>query len=47
MLSFGWVEGVISLRLVPPRIESFEFTPQVALMLIQCLLTGAIAGSVT
>lgn len=44
MLFFSWVEGIISFRLVPLRIESFEFTPQVALMLFQCLLTGVIAG---
>ena len=47
MLFFSWVEGKISFRLVPPRIESLEFTPQVALMLFQCLLTGAIAGGAT
>jgi heme/copper-type cytochrome/quinol oxidase subunit 3 len=45
MLFFSWVEGIISFRLVPPRIESPEFTPQMALMLFQCLLTSAIAGS--
>jgi hypothetical protein len=44
MLYFSWIEGNLSLRLLPPRIESLEFTPQVALMLFQCLLTGAIAG---
>lgn len=44
MLYFGWVSAIISFRLVPPRIESFEFTPQVALMLFQGLLAGAIAG---
>ena len=32
MLFFSWVGGIISFRLVPPSIESFEFTPQVALM---------------
>ena len=47
MLYFSWVNGIISFRLVPPGIESFEFTPQVALMLFQCLLTGAIAGGAT
>lgn len=47
MLFFSYVEGIISFGLIPPRIESLEFTPQVALMLSQCLLTGAIAGGVT
>jgi hypothetical protein len=47
MLFYSWVEGIISFRLVPPGIESFEFTPQVALLLFQCLLTGAIAGGTT
>lgn len=47
MLYFSWVNRIISFRLVPPGIESFEFTPQVALMLFQCLLTGAIAGGAT
>jgi hypothetical protein len=47
MLYFSWVNGIISFRLVPPGIESFEFTSQAALVLFQCLLTGAIAGSVT
>jgi hypothetical protein len=47
MLYFSWVNRIISFRLVPPGIESFEFTSQVALMLFQCLLTGAIAGGVT
>jgi len=47
MLFFSWVEGIISFRLAPPRIESLEFTPQVALVLFQCLLTGAIAGGAT
>jgi hypothetical protein len=46
MLFFSWVGGIISFRLVPPSIESFEFTPQVALMFFQCLLTGAVAGSI-
>ena len=46
MLFFSWVEGIISFRLLPSRIESLEFTPQVALMLLQCLLTGVIAGGV-
>jgi hypothetical protein len=46
MLFFSWVGGIFSFHLVPPRIESFEFTPQVALMLFQCLLTGAIAGGI-
>ena len=44
MLYFSWVNRIISFRMVPPGIEGFEFTPQVALMLFQCLLTGAIAG---
>jgi hypothetical protein len=47
MLFFAWVDGIISFRLIPLRIESSEFTPQVALMLFQCLLTGAIAGGIT
>jgi hypothetical protein len=47
MLFFAWVDGIISFRLIPLRIESSEFTPQVALMLFQCLLTGAITGSIT
>lgn len=47
MLYFSWVYRIISFRLVPPGIESFEFTPQVALMLFQCLVTGAIAGGAT
>ena len=47
MFCFSWVYGTIYFRLVPPKIESFEFTPQIALMLFQCLLTGAIAGGVT
>ncbi len=47
MLFFSWVDGILYFRLLPPRIESFEFTPQVALMLFQCLLTGAIAGGAT
>ena len=44
MLFFSWVSGIFSFRLLPPRVENLEFTPQVALMLFQCLLTGAIAG---
>jgi hypothetical protein len=44
MLFFSWVYGIFYLRLDPPRIEGFEFTPQVAVMLSQCLLTGVIAG---
>ena len=47
MFYFSWVYGTIYFRSVPPWIESFEFTPQVALMFFQCFLTGAIAGSVT
>lgn len=47
MLFFSWISGIISFGLIPPRIESLEFTPQVALMLFQCLLTGAIAGGAT
>jgi len=47
MFYFSWVYGTIYFRSVPPWIESFEFTPQVALMLFQCLLTGAIAGGIT
>jgi len=47
MLFFSWVEGIISFRLVPPRIEILEFTPRVALMLFQCLLTGAMTGGAT
>ena len=47
MLFFSWVEGIFSFRLVPPRIESYEFSAQVALMLLQCLLAGAIAGGAT
>jgi hypothetical protein len=47
LLYFSWVSGISFFRLVPPGIESSEFTPQVAVMLCQCLLTGAIAGGAT
>lgn len=47
LLFFSWLGGIFSFRLVPPRIESYEFTPQGALMHFQCLLTGAIAGGAT
>lgn len=45
MLFYSWVEGIISFRPAPLRIESFEFSTQLALMFFQCLLTGAVAGS--
>lgn len=44
MLFFSWVEGILTFRLDPPGIAGLEFTPQAALMLFQCLLTGTIAG---
>ena len=47
MIYFSWVSGLSFFRLIPPGIESSEFTPQVAVMLCQCLLTGAIAGGAT
>ena len=47
MVYFSWVYGIVSFRLVPFGIESFEFSSTVALMLCQCLLTGAIAGGAT
>jgi hypothetical protein len=47
MLFFSWVEGIISFHLVPPGIEKVEITPQTAVMLFQCLLTGTITGGIT
>lgn len=46
-LYFSWVNLSLTFRLVPPRIVNFEFYPQMAVTLFQCLVSGVIAGSAT
>ena len=47
MLFFGWVMGIISINLVPARIENLELSSLELLMLCQVVFAGVIAGGIT